>query len=277
MNPPRERSAIVAAWLEEGPNELPESTRRAIAVDVRTTHQSRQSVWSPRWFPRLDRLTLAAVAALAVMALAVGGLVVRPFAPGESNVGGVPPAPSVSPAPSPSEAPSAAPIPTTLVIPAMSDLYTSRRYGYSILYPADWSVKQATQAWWPPAWKADESPGEPFDRIGGAGEPPWFRAASALVPDGLPDVNDWIDEFLIFGDPNCVPPRETQEVISIDGASGRIWDGCGTVEATIVVEGRVYMFTLFVDQATNGRELFDALAATIDLQPEYAGFPSPSP
>ena len=211
------------------------------------------------------------------MALAVGGLVVRPFAPGESNVGGVPPAPSVSPAPSPSEAPSAAPIPTTLVIPAMSDLYTSRRYGYSILYPADWPVEQATQAWWPPAWKADESPGEPFDYIGGGGEPPWFRAASALVPDGLADVNDWIDEFLIFGDPNCVPAREMQEVISIDGASGRIWDGCGTVEATIVVEGRVYMFTLFVDQATNGRELFDALAATIDLQPEYAGSPSPSP
>ena len=52
MNPPRERSAIVAAWLEEGPNELPESTRRAIAVDVRTTHQSRRSVWAPRWFPR---------------------------------------------------------------------------------------------------------------------------------------------------------------------------------------------------------------------------------
>jgi hypothetical protein len=39
------------------------------------------------------------------------------------------------------------------------------------------------------------------------------------------------------------------------------------------------MFTLFtgLDQVTNGRELFDAFAATINLQPEYAGFPSPSP
>ena len=101
MNPPRERSAIVAAWLEEGPNELPESTRRAIAVDVRTTHQSRRSVRAPRWFPRLDRLTLVAVAAVAVMALAVGGLVVRPFASGGSNVGGLPPAPSGAPSADP--------------------------------------------------------------------------------------------------------------------------------------------------------------------------------
>ena len=277
MNPPRERSAIVAAWLEEGPNELPESTRRAIAVDVRTTHQSRRSVRAPRWFPRLDRLSLVAVAAVAVMALAVGGLVVRPFASGGSNVGGLPPAPSASPAPSPSDAPSAAPIPTTLVIPAMSDLYTSRRFGYSVLHPADWSVVQATQAWSPPDWKADASPGDPFDYISDGGELPVLRAASAPLPDGLANVNDWIDEYLTFGDPNCVPPRERSELISIDGAPGRLWDACDTVEATIVLEGRVYMFTLFVDQVTNGRELFDALAATIDLRPEDAALASPSP
>ena len=276
MNPPREGSAIVAAWLEEGPYELPESTRRAIAVDVRTTHQSRRSLWFPFRFPVVDRLSLAALAAVAVMALVIGGLVVRPFGSDGSNVGGLPPAPSASPAPSPSTSPSAAPIPTTLVIPAMSDPYTSRRFGYSILHPADWSVDQAAQDWWPPDWKADNSPAEPFDYISGEGQP-LLRAASALVPDGLANVNDWIDEFLIFGDPDCVPPRETQELISIDGAPGRIWDNCATVEATIVLEGRVYMFTLFVDQVTNGRALFDALAATIDLQPEDAALASPSP
>ncbi len=281
MNPPREGSAVVAAWLEEGPYELPESTRRAIAVGVRTTHQSRRSPWFP--FRPVDRLSLAAVAAVAVMALVIGGLVVRPFASDGGNVGGLPPTPSASPvpsaspAPSPSESPSAAPIPTTLVIPAMSDPYTSRRFGYSILHPADWSVEQAAQDWSPPDWKADNSPADPFDYIGGGGEPPFLRAASALVPDGLANVNDWIDEFLIFGDPDCVPPRETQELISIDGAPGRIWDNCDTVEATIVLEGRVYMFTLFADQVTNGRALFDALAATIDLQPEDAALASPSP
>jgi hypothetical protein len=284
MTPPRERSAIVAAWLEEGPNELPESTRRAIAVDVRTTPQPRRSFWFPWRFPTVDRLSLVALAAVAVMVLAIAGLAVFRIVPDRGNVGGPPPARSVSVSPSPSVAPSAAPSaapsgPTTLVIPVMSELYVSGRYGYSVMYPADWSGAAASQTWWPPDWKAGGSAGEPFDFIDRGGELPAFRAASALLPDGSPDVNDWIDEFLTFGDPSCVPPRERQELISIDGAPGRLWDSCGEVEATIVLDGRVYMFTLFLgsDQVTNGRELFDAFAATIDLRPEDAALPSPSP
>lgn len=280
MNPPRERSAVVAAWLEEGPNELPESTRRAIAVDVRTTRQSRRSIWFPWRFPTVDRLSLVALAAVAVMVLAIVGLAVSRIGPGGGNVGGPPPAPSASPSPSTSEAPSAAPSgPTTLVIPVMSEVYVSRRYGYSIRYPADWSVAEASQAWSPPDWKGAGSPAEAFDFIGGGDGPPGFRAASAPLPKGLPNVNDWIDEFLTFGDPSCVPQRETQELISIDGAPGRLWDSCGEVEATFVLGGRVYMFTLFLgsDLVTNGRELFDAFAATIDLRPEDAALPSPSP
>lgn len=283
MNPPRERSAVVAAWLEEGPTELPESTRRAIAVDVRTTHQSRRSTWF-RWrFPPVDRLSLVALAAVAVMVLAVAGLAVsRPASEG-GNVGGPPPAPSTSdppspseaPSPSPSEAPSAAPIPTTLVFPVMSESYISERHGYSIALPGYWSATSASLPWSPPAWKLGGSPSARFDFMGHEDQPPWVRAASAPLPEGLPDVNDWIDEYLTFGDPSCVPPRESQEPITIDGAPGRLWDKCGEVEATVVLDGRVYMFTLFVgsDQVTNGRELFDALGATIDLRPEDAVAP----
>ena len=85
------------------------------------------------------------------------------------------------PLPSPSEAPSAAPIPTTVVIPVMSELYVSSRYGYSVMYPADWSGAEASQTWWPPDWKAGNSPGEPFDMISwserGHGVPGGLRAA----------------------------------------------------------------------------------------------------
>lgn len=278
MNPPREPSAVVAAWLEEGPNELPESTRRAIAVDVRTTPQSRRAFWFPWRFPTVDRLSLVALAAVAVMVVAIAGLAVSRIATDGANVGGPPPAPSASPSPSPSEAPSAAPVPTTLVIPVMSDLYTSRLHGYSILYPAEWSVEEASVPWSPPAWKVAGSPQAPLDVID-TRDGPLFRAASAPLPQDLPDVNDWIDQYLTFGDTSCVPPRVGQELISIDGAPGRLRDSCGEVEATVVLEGRVYMFTLFLfsDQVTNGRELFDAFAATIDLRPEDAALPSPSP
>ena len=161
----------------------------------------------------------------------------------------------------------------------MSELFVSRRYGYSIMSPADWSGAEASQAWSPPDWKAANSPLEPFDVISRADEPPWFRAASAPLPAGLADVNDWIDEYLTFGDPRCVPPRERQELISIDGAPGRLRASCGEVEVTLILEGRVYMFTLFLgsDRVTNGRALFDAFAATINLRPLEAEVPSPSP
>lgn len=277
MNAPPDPGAVIAAWLEEGPYELPESTRRAIAVDVRTTHQARRSNWGP-WPPgMLDRTSLVAAA---VLTLAVAGLtafVVQPS--GGGNVGGAPtPAPSASPSPSPSEVPSAAPVPTTLVIPVMSESYVSRLYGFSVRHPADWSGEEASQTWSPPDWKAAGSPWAPFDFITAAGATPGFRAASAPLPAGLPNTDDWIDEFLTFGDPKCVPPREQQELVTIDGAPGRLRDSCSEVEATVVLEGRVYMFTLFLAEGvTNGRALFDAFAATIDLRPADAAVPSPHP
>src|SRR5688572_1284530 len=101
MTPPRERSAIVAAWLEDGPYELPESTRRAIAVDVRTTHQSRRSFWFPWRFRKVDRPSLVALAAVAVIVVAVAGLTVSRIAPDGGNVGGPSPSPWASSSPSP--------------------------------------------------------------------------------------------------------------------------------------------------------------------------------
>src|SRR5918994_7985209 len=118
MNPPRERSAIVAAWIEGGPTELPESTRRAIAVDVRATRQSRKSRWA-RWrLPNVDRLTLLAMATAAAVVLALAGLAGSLIAPAGRYVGGAPTTPSASPAPSSAAPASAAPssaAPTTLV------------------------------------------------------------------------------------------------------------------------------------------------------------------
>lgn len=276
MSAPPDPVAVVAAWLEEGPFELPESTRRAIAVDVRTTRQSRRSIWTPLRPGPMDRASLVAAA---VLALAVAGLAASVVQPsGGGNVGGPPPPPPASPSPSPSEVPSAAPVPTTLVIPVMSESYVSRLYGYSVRYPAGWSREGASEPWSPPDWAAG-SPGRVFDYIAGGKMAPRFRAASAPLPADLPNTNDWIDEFLTFGDPDCVPPRERQELITIDAAPGRVRDSCGEIEATIVLEGRVYMFTLFLegDPVTNGRELFDAFAATIDLRPEDAAVATPGP
>lgn len=285
MNVPRDRNEIVVAWLEAGPTELPEATRRAIAVAVRSTHQSGRSWWAPWAVPTM--LPVSPVALMAVVVIVVLGglawLVGDPDSGG--SVGGGPSAtPSASPSPSPSQSPAPSPSQagsTVLPIPAMTQVHVSQRYGYTIRFPADWSSRQASHPWWPPDWKSGVSSGDPFDYIAREEEPPIVRVASALLPEELANVDDWIDDYLTFSDaPGCAPQRETQELVRIDGAPGRLRDSCGEVEATVVVEGRVYLFTLFLggDAVTNARELFDAFAETIDLRPEDAlESPSPSP
>ena len=74
MNVQRDPDAILAAWLEEGPNRLPEQTRRAIAVTTRTTDQKRRSPWAPWRTPLMTSVARVAIAAIAVIAVAGGAI-----------------------------------------------------------------------------------------------------------------------------------------------------------------------------------------------------------
>jgi hypothetical protein len=108
MNVTRDPDAILAAWLDEGPTGLPESSRRAIAVNTRTTTQRRHLLWMPWRKPVMNSYARWAIAAIAIL-IAVGGTAYL-IAPGGSQVGGPPTAtvsPSASAAPSGSAAPTA--------------------------------------------------------------------------------------------------------------------------------------------------------------------------
>jgi hypothetical protein len=264
----RDPDAIVAAWLEEGPDVLPESTRRAIDVTARTTKQARRLSWLLRWATHMNGMTRLVLAAAAVVAVAVGTLVVlRPGTDG-SRVGG-----PGSPVPSASASAS---------IPAMTQSFTSEKYGYSVRYPADWRVEPATTLWFPPDWGASGSDMSELDLIAPVGDSALFRAASALAPDAA-SVDDWIAEFITMSDiAECNPPRETLEQVVIGGKAGRLRGFCGDppateIEATVVVGNRVYVFTLFRGGGEGSgaieadeRALFDAFAATITLSPDNA-------
>ena len=92
------------------------------------------------------------------------------------------------------------------------------------------------------------------------------------IADGV-SIDDWIDEYISAG--GCYVPRSEQAEITIDGQSGRISDECpDKVVATVVVGGRLYLFTLCTTARTPG-PCFDAFAATIDLRPEEAASPAP--
>ena len=103
MTVKRDPDAILAAWLEDGPNRLPEATKRAIAVTTRTTNQRRHPLWVPRGRPLMNTYARWAVAAIAVV-LAIGGAAYF-LAPAGGQVGGPPnPTPSATTLPSASAA-----------------------------------------------------------------------------------------------------------------------------------------------------------------------------
>jgi hypothetical protein len=99
MNVQRDPDAILAAWLEEGPSALPEASRRAIAVNTRTTNQRGHPIWVPRRRLSMNPFARIAVAAVAVVAVLGGAIYI--FTP-SSGVGGGPPGSSASPPGSPS-------------------------------------------------------------------------------------------------------------------------------------------------------------------------------
>ena len=74
MSAPRDPDVILAAWLDDGPADLPSSTRRAISTAVRTTPQSRAGLGLPAWRPTMSKF-LALAGAAAVVAVAVGAFV----------------------------------------------------------------------------------------------------------------------------------------------------------------------------------------------------------
>jgi len=223
----------------------------------------------------MSRLALAAVAVVAVV---VGGLVVlRPGADQPGGVGG-----PASPVPTASLAPSASPAPSTSAIPepsvgALTQPFTSPTFGYSLRYPAGWTATPTTGDG-PTPGGADEF-GSP---AGG-----WYlRTLSRPIPEGVV-VDDWIVRTLQNSDdPGCMPRRDTMEPVTIDGHEGRLMSFCGVppapqIETTVVVGKRAYLFTLFdgrlVPDEAEARALFDRFAATMTLDPTSAdASPKPS-
>jgi hypothetical protein len=279
MTLPRDPDAILFAWLDEGPVRLPDATRRAIAVSIRTTGRSRLPIWLG-WNARTtngpSRYVLAAVA---VVALVVGGLsLLRQGLDQPGGVGGPgAPVPSATPSPSPSPSIPDRPEPS---VAALTQGFTSPTFGYAFRYPAGWTATPTTEE--------GPTPGGADGFASAAGG--WhLRALSRPVPDGV-DVDNWVVRILqASGDPGCMPPRSTQEPVTIDGHEGRLLGFCGItpdpqIEATVVVEGRAYLFTLFDSQdpanEEEARALFDRFLATVTLDPQSivaSSSPSPSP
>ncbi len=267
MNAVRDPDAILAAWLIDGPTELPRATRHAIAAAIGTADRRRPNRTSVTVLPTGGRERFA-MAVVAVM-VAVGGayLLGQPGRPGGVPITST--APSASTAPMVSAAPSvvarddATPEPAT---PPMTwtEPYTSARFGYSIRYPAGWTVVPAD-----PTRPADVDAflapdGTPVSdvfpiphrtqlSISVSDTPPGLLARSSLQdwaiahfddPVTTLDSGSWC-RFKTFGSVMSIPvtPEGFGSTV-IGGRRGVIRSQCARVQAAIAIGDRIFVIVL---------------------------------
>jgi hypothetical protein len=239
------------AWLEDGPTRISDRAMLSALEEIHTTRQ-RRALW-PAWratpVSSFIRLATAAVLVVAVGLLAI---TIVPRVPDGSSVGG--------PSPSPSAA-------QAVDFPNLTKTFVSPRNGFSIKHPDRVALTPAEQL-----WGFSKQVDDGFDVVD-TGLGAVFKGAS--TNSGFGDggsIDERVDEY--FSDDYVLPggcgvPRSQQVEITIDGQSGRISECPNRIEATVVVGGRLYLFTLTHDRS-DARATFDAFAATIDLTPETA-------
>ena len=148
--------------------------------------------------------------------------------------------------------------------------FESPRHGYSVDVPEESIVTPATQLY---GFSRELDVGvddEGLDVVQ-TGSGTVFKGASSEFEDrNLLDarIDEQIDEYYALPG-GCGVPRSQQAEITLDGQPGRIAECPGRVEATVVVPGRLYLFTL-LNGGSDARADFDALADSIRLTPETA-------
>jgi hypothetical protein len=260
MNQPRDLDAIIATWLDDGPVDLPDETRRAISVGLRTQPRVRRvAILGGSSMSPVNRLAAAAAIVLAVGALSAFVVSNRTGGPGAT------PAPSVLVAPSattsPLASPSITPSPSTGVSTAGWIPFTSSHYGYTIAYPTTWAPTQATRTW---NFAKDRltlkaaAPGGVWDVF--LGSPNGIETAvlgfAADVPAGTTE-DAWLTSY--YAGSGFCPTMPTFVAITVDGHPGRL-DPCYDAQAFVFVGTRVYVFVIY---QTEMQPLFRAFLSTV--------------
>lgn len=273
--------SILVAWLDEGPLDLPDVTRRAILTALPTTPQARRGLFAP-WRSQHMNTFARGAAALVVAALAIGALALLAGPGGRFG--------TASPSPVPSTSASALPL------PALDAAFESPTYGYQIRYPTGWTVTSAATPW---VLGTNYGPGDAVtDNIVTPSGLDRMRisAASVALPGGITmyDFRSYASPYSSPFDGNpCTPdaplpgpvmldyqaspgasPQPLEAVVSINGCHALAALGGHVYDLQIIAGGRGYSFTLD-GQLTPA----DALAwlATIKLEPASAPTVSAAP
>ena len=260
----RDPETILAAWLDEGPTDLPDATRRAILAALPTTQQARRGPFAPwRLFDMNPTARIAGAAAVLVVALIGAAYLLTP----RPNVGGPLPTPSVTPTTlvSPTPGPTVNLLDVTTWQP-----FSSTVHGYDAKFPAAWTAKAATS----PASLHDITNLAPgiYDRFTNPGASPTdILGTSTALPAGMTE-DQWIAAYRApvvaqFGEA-CFPIRSAWEAVTVSGHAGGLYVGCSYAESTTFVDGRAYIFTVELPLGSQGtsaeeKQLLRAFLSTV--------------
>ena len=208
MNTVRDPDAILFAWLDDGPTDLPPETRNAIVIGTRVVRQRRPLWLSRRNPPMRQPLRLATMAAALAAVVVVAFIAFRPvLSPG-------PPGTSSSPSPTTTRSSSAAPSRSSLPPTAEWVTFTSPFYGFTLRHPAGWTVTPATEHYGLP-----EGPDlfPQFDKLDGPDHA--ITGLGMRLRDGETS-EEWLLAY--FGDTidsgdGCAPARSDWDPGTIDG------------------------------------------------------------
>jgi hypothetical protein len=275
MNTTRDPDTILAAWLDEGPTNLPDATRRAILTALPTTSQARRGPFAPwRLFQMTSTARLAAVALVAVVA--VGGAWYL-FGPSRYGSSGNVPTPTLTPS---TAAPSSQPTVPTPTLPTDTSSwiqFPSLIYDYSFARPSGWTLGPAAKAWAgqtsSEVWHAPaDAPWVDFayDSVSGL----VMTAVETTVPAGMTD-EAFIDSYMTPS-AGATPTSRCRELaasmssIVIDGHQGRITTKCDDLAAFVAIGNRLFVFAI---SDTHQLAFMNAYLSTIKF---HVGAPTPT-
>ena len=166
----------------------------------------------------------------------------------------------------------------TRALGPLTQTFTSARHGYSVRYPAGWTVQPATASWPPNVFLPVGNPG--LDQLSKPGVARLVVASQRLGSGQTED--DWLAAYFhpYQGGLRCSDDRSTWPRLPISGASGYLdadacgWPAEGRVsepdvwfDAIVFSGGRVYQIGL---DGNVDRAAFQAILATVTLDPSAA-------
>jgi hypothetical protein len=279
MNATRDPETILAAWLDEGPTDLPDVTRRAILTALPTTPQARRGPLAPWRFFQMTATARLALGAL-VAVIAVGGALYL-FGPSRYGSGGPPIAtPTVSPSVAPSP-PAAAQATPNLLDTSTWTAYTSNRYGFTIGHPADWTERPSDHVW---TLSADvDFLSKASEGFTATGQAILVTAWSVSVPSGT-SAAAWIQAYCLKGGNSpCTGLQSLSIAVSVDGNAGSLIQFVDDTQAFILVGNRMYVVAVWrpdSDPSTTpyqgATQLLKTFISTMHLLPGGPASPIPS-